>query len=60
MYIHRGLVLVFLVIFIFSPSIQEWISNNSAEWYRPYIAWLMVIGFSYFSQFRFFRKTTSH
>lgn len=56
MYIHRGLLLVFLVIFIFSPSIQDWISDNQAAWYRPYIAWLFIIIVAYMSQRRIKRK----
>ena len=56
MYIHRGLLLVFLVIFIFSPAIQDWISNNQAAWYRPYIAWVFIIIVAYLSQRRSNRK----
>ncbi|HEY9034404.1 MAG TPA: hypothetical protein VIN71_10740 [Pseudomonadales bacterium] len=43
MYIHRGLLLVIMVIFIFSPAILDWITDNHAAWYRPFIAWLLVI-----------------
>ncbi len=56
MYIHRGLLLVFLVILIFSPAIQDWISNNQAAWYRPYVAWMFIIIVAYLSQRRFKRK----
>jgi uncharacterized membrane protein len=50
MYIHRGLLLVFLVIFIFSPTIQEWITNNQSAWYRPFIAWACIIYLAYNGQ----------
>lgn len=50
MYIHRGLLLVIMVIFIFSPAILSWISDNHAAWYRPYIAWSMIIGLAYIAQ----------
>lgn len=50
MYIHRGLLLVFLVMFVFAPAIQDWISNNQSAWYRPYIAWAFLIALAYRSQ----------
>lgn len=50
MHIHRGLLLVLIMVFIFSPSIQDWITNNNAAWYRPYIAWLVMIGVAYLIQ----------
>jgi uncharacterized membrane protein len=56
MYIHRGLLLVFLVIFIFSPTILEWISNNQSAWYRPFIVWGCVIYLAYNSQRKAWRK----
>lgn len=58
MYIHRGLLLVLLIIFIFSPSIYDWISNNQAAWYRAYIAWLFMIIVAYLGQLRTGRKDT--
>ena len=50
MYLHRGLLLVVMVIFIFSPAIQDWITNNQAAWYRPYIAWGLIILLVYTAQ----------
>ncbi|MCY4045215.1 MAG: hypothetical protein OXE99_09055 [Cellvibrionales bacterium] len=52
MHIHRGILLVLVVIFIFSPTIQDWVSNNAGQWYRPFIVWAVVIGFAYLSQRR--------
>lgn len=53
MYIHRGILLVILMMFIFSPTAQEWISNNNAQWYRPFIGWSVIIFMVFFSQRRF-------
>jgi hypothetical protein len=39
MHIHRGILLVLVVMFVFSPTIQNWVSNNSGQWYRPFIVW---------------------
>lgn len=50
MYIHRRLLLVFLVIFIFSPTILEWITSDQTAWYRPFIAWGLVICLAYSGQ----------
>jgi ABC-type transport system involved in cytochrome c biogenesis permease component len=56
MYIHRGLLIVLLVIFIFAPAIYEWVGDNQAAWYRPYIAWLFMILAAYLGQRRSLRK----
>ncbi len=56
MYIPRGLLLVFLVIFIFTPSIQDWITNNQTAWYRPYIAWILVIYLGYTGQHHYHQR----
>jgi uncharacterized membrane protein len=50
MYIPRGLLLVVIVIFIFSPTMQEWITHNQTAWYRPFLAWLGVIYLAYLGQ----------
>lgn len=59
MYIHRGLLLVFLVIFIFSPTIQEWITNDKTAWYRPFLAWGVVIFFAYIGQRKSYSRPTN-
>lgn len=43
MHISPGLLLLLLVIFVFSPSIQEWVTQGGTAWYRPYQLWLMTI-----------------
>ena len=52
MYIHRGILLIIILMFIFSPVAQEWMSNNNAQWYRPYIGWSVIIFITYMSQKR--------
>jgi cytochrome c-type biogenesis protein CcmH/NrfF len=43
MRISPPLLLLMLVTFIFSPSIQEWITSGGAAWYRPYLLWVIAI-----------------
>ncbi len=50
MYIHRGLLLIIIMVFVFSPVIVDWISNNPEAWYRPYFAWLAMIALAYGAQ----------
>ena len=53
MNISPALLLLMLVIFVFSPSIQEWVTQGGTAWYRPYQAWLVVIVFIYWTQRRY-------
>lgn len=50
MYVHRALLLVFLALYVFTPTIQAWILDPHAVWYRPYIVWTCLIGFIYWIQ----------
>lgn len=43
MYIHRALLLVLLMLYAFTPSLQAWIIAADAAWYRPWLAWLLII-----------------
>jgi hypothetical protein len=43
MQISPPLALLLLLIFVFTPSIQEWITQGDTNWYRPYQVWLGVI-----------------
>lgn len=52
MYLNRGFLLVLVVIFIFSPTIQEWVTNNHGQWYRPFLVWAAVIFIGYVSQIK--------
>ncbi len=43
MQISSTFLILVLVVFIFAPSIQDWVTQGGAVWYRPYIVWLIVI-----------------
>ncbi|HUH38923.1 MAG TPA: hypothetical protein VL027_13350 [Spongiibacteraceae bacterium] len=45
MYINPTLSLLLALIFVFSPTIQEWVMSGGSSWYRPYLAWLALIVF---------------
>ncbi len=49
---QRPLLLIFLVIYIFSPSILHWITAIDGAWYRPFEAWLLVIASAFALQCR--------
>lgn len=44
------LLLIFLLLFIFSPSLISWVLSAHGAWYRPYLIWLVVIAIAYFVQ----------
>lgn len=48
----RPLILLLLVLYIFSPSLFNWMINPNGAWYRPYIIWVLVIVLAYFLQGR--------
>lgn len=50
MYLNPTLLLLFGLIFVFSPSLQEWVLSGNEAWYRPYIFWLALIAFMYWTQ----------
>lgn len=50
MRISPALLLLILVLFVFSPSISEWITETKSQWYRPFIVWISVISFVYWIQ----------
>mgnify|MGYP000513006380 CR=1 FL=1 len=49
MRISPTLLLLMLVIFVFTPSIQEWVTQGGTAWYRPYLLWLATIVFVWWS-----------
>jgi hypothetical protein len=49
---QRLVILLLLVAYIFSPSLFDWIVNPEGAWYRPYIAWLLVIVIAFVMQLR--------
>ncbi len=56
MNISPSLLLLLLVLFVFSPSIQEWVTQGGTTWYRPYQLWLGTILFVWWSVRRSERK----
>ena len=52
MRISPSLLLLMLVIFVFTPSIQEWVTQGGAAWHRPYQLWLAVVVFVFWNQRR--------
>ncbi len=50
MLIHSSLILLFSVFFLFTPSLEQWLLNDSVAWYRPHLIWLAVVVFVYISQ----------
>ena len=57
MLVPRSIILLIMIILIFSPAIEQWVSNNQAAWYRPYIAWAMIIFLVFFNNFALDRNT---
>lgn len=52
MQINPSLLLFMLVIYVFTPSIQEWATQGGTAWYRPYELWLILIVFIFWGQRR--------
>jgi len=48
----RLFILLLLVLYIFSPTLFNWMVNPNGAWYRPYIIWVVVILLAYFLQGR--------
>jgi hypothetical protein len=39
----RLVILLLLIAYIFSPTLLNWILDPEGAWYRPFIAWILVI-----------------
>ena len=50
MYINPTLLLLLALIFVFAPTLQEWVLSGGSAWYRPYLVWIGLIIFIYWSQ----------
>ncbi len=50
MHIHSSLILLIALFAVFTPVLEQWLLNGSADWFRPHLIWLAVIVFVYFSQ----------
>lgn len=44
------LLLLLLILFVFSPSLFNWVVSTDGAWYRPYIIWFGIVVISYFIQ----------
>ena len=52
MNISPVLLLIMLVVFVFAPSLQDWVTQGGSMWYRPYLMWLAVVIFVFIAQRR--------
>lgn len=50
MYINRGILLLMGLALIFLPSVEDWLWQGGANWYRPYLLWLAVIVAGWWNQ----------
>jgi len=50
MYINPTLLLLLALTFVFSPTLQDWVLTGGSAWYRPYLVWIGLIAFIYWSQ----------
>ncbi len=50
MYINPTLLLLLALIFVFAPTIQDWVLNGGTAWYRPYVVWILLVVFTWWSQ----------
>lgn len=50
MYINRALLLAMAILLVFLPSIERWIFDSGAAWYRIYALWLLIVVGAYWNQ----------
>ncbi len=43
MYLNRILLLVLVLLYVFAPTMTDWVLTGAAQWYRPHLLWLLVI-----------------
>lgn len=49
MYINRMLVLGIVLALMAFPVLADWLTSDYAAWYRPYVVWSLIIGFTWWS-----------
>ena len=49
---QRPLLFLLLVLYVFSPTLFNWVVNPDGSWYRPYIIWMLVVAIAYIAQNR--------
>ena len=47
MYINRMLVLSIVLALVAFPVLADWLTSDYTAWYRPYIVWCRIIGFTW-------------
>ena len=50
MYLNRSLLLLFGLVLIFLPTIENWLWQNETGWYRPYILWFGAVIAAWWNQ----------
>ena len=48
----RLVILLLLIAYIFSPTLLSWILDPEGAWYRPFIAWILVILLAFVMQIK--------
>jgi hypothetical protein len=49
MTISPSLLLLLLVVLVFAPSLEEWVTQGGNLWYRPYQLWFIAITLTWWS-----------
>lgn len=47
MRLQRPLILLLFGLYIFSPTLFNWVINPEGAWYRPFIIWAVIIVIAY-------------
>jgi hypothetical protein len=50
MYVDRALLLACVLAVVFLPAIERWVAESPEFWFRPFIAWLVVIAAAWWNQ----------
>lgn len=45
MFINPTLLLLLALMFVFAPSLQEWVLTGGTAWYRPWLVWAVLVLF---------------
>ena len=46
---HTLLVMIFFL-FFFAPGLENWMRSGASEWYRPFVAWAILIALVFIGQ----------
>jgi hypothetical protein len=39
MYLNRILLLVLVLLYVFAPTMADWVAAGGTQWYRPHLIW---------------------